>query len=1078
MPESGGGPDPFDTATFRRLILDSWAASPDRFREDANAEESLALGGYAGRLLIELAANAVDAAHAAGVPARIRFTLVESPDGSAELRAANTGAPLTRAGVAGLASLRASAKRSDVTAVGHFGVGFTAVLAVTDAPFVLSVNGGVGFDRVRSARAVAALAVPALDREVAARGGQVPALRLPWPADSWAGIDGQVSADGLFSSDEEFTSDGPFSSDGEFSTEVRLPLRRSGGGTSPRRADGRDPVELEQTRRLLTEVGDDLLWALPGLVEVQIILGGAFRLLTRHIGDDGTTEIVDHRRGPAVDERTARTFRTGSRSGTVPAELLADRPVEEQGRTQWRLTWFVPVALAVDPSDLFAPETGHPLRMLGAPTPTDEAMSLPAGLVGTFPVDDTRRRLAEGPLTDHLLSEAATAYVELVMKTPLADRLSLVPGGGFPAGGVDARLRSGILDGLRKVPMLETAAGESLAPADACVVPTIGPQGAMLLGRAVTGLIGAPTRRADLEALRRLDVRFADVAEVTSALGGIDGPPDFWRAVYTELAGSDAEDVGDLPVPLVGGGRRIGPRGCLLPTEGATGPGLLDRAVAAAPDIRIVHPDAAHPLLERLGAVPVGPSALLADPALAQAFHEFRQDLEDSASTGDPEPARLRLLARLGLDLVAAGGRTGAGGNTSGGAGGGLLADLVLTDADGEPWPAAELLAPGAPLAPCLYPDAELPFVGAEWTGLYSADVLSVAGVRNGLRVIEVPAGAAEDDVDLPDYRQWSADVLREDGGRLPWAGGTGGETFSAVADLDLIDRDRWPAALALLADDRAALDTLNSGPEPPYTRWWLSRHVRLAGERPGNWRAADALELAGLYDPLPVDVEPGLATAIGVLGSLDQAIRVDPGGVLDRFCDRRRSVAVGPLTRLTELLAEALRADPTLVLPPTVRAVTGEVVDAEEAMVLDRPWFAQVLPAATLVAGGSDPESVAAAFDLPLASEEVTVRVSGGGSERLPGAGLQIVEKITEGFGPGGPPVALQLVPDLAVSIGSLAPQRVSWWMDGGRLITDGTPDGIAKAVSWATGRWADRHLALSFATGDWAGVAEQTVR
>ena len=46
-----------------------------------------------------------------------------------ELRVANTGSALTAAGVAALASLRASAKRDTHDSVGHFGVGFTAVLS-------------------------------------------------------------------------------------------------------------------------------------------------------------------------------------------------------------------------------------------------------------------------------------------------------------------------------------------------------------------------------------------------------------------------------------------------------------------------------------------------------------------------------------------------------------------------------------------------------------------------------------------------------------------------------------------------------------------------------------------------------------------------------------------------------------------------------------------------------------------------------------------------------------------------------------------------------------------------------------
>ena len=58
-------------------MLAAWAASPARFREDANAEQDLALGGYRDRLLVELAQNAADAAARAGVPGRLRLTLVD-----------------------------------------------------------------------------------------------------------------------------------------------------------------------------------------------------------------------------------------------------------------------------------------------------------------------------------------------------------------------------------------------------------------------------------------------------------------------------------------------------------------------------------------------------------------------------------------------------------------------------------------------------------------------------------------------------------------------------------------------------------------------------------------------------------------------------------------------------------------------------------------------------------------------------------------------------------------------------------------------------------------------------------------
>ena len=88
---------PSTPLALRRRVLDAWAASPARFREDANAEEDYALGGYRDRVVVELAQNAADAAARAGVPGRLRLAL--RADGT--LTADNTGAPLDVAGVEG-----------------------------------------------------------------------------------------------------------------------------------------------------------------------------------------------------------------------------------------------------------------------------------------------------------------------------------------------------------------------------------------------------------------------------------------------------------------------------------------------------------------------------------------------------------------------------------------------------------------------------------------------------------------------------------------------------------------------------------------------------------------------------------------------------------------------------------------------------------------------------------------------------------------------------------------------------------------------------------------------------------------
>ena len=98
-------------------MLDAWVGNPDRFREDANAEDDYAITGYHDRLVVELAQNAADAAVRAGVTGSL---LLRLRDGV--LTAANTGAPLDAAGVEALSTLRASAKRDgEAVSVGLVG---------------------------------------------------------------------------------------------------------------------------------------------------------------------------------------------------------------------------------------------------------------------------------------------------------------------------------------------------------------------------------------------------------------------------------------------------------------------------------------------------------------------------------------------------------------------------------------------------------------------------------------------------------------------------------------------------------------------------------------------------------------------------------------------------------------------------------------------------------------------------------------------------------------------------------------------------------------------------------------------
>src|SRR5690606_572445 len=134
---------------------------------------------YADRLLVELVQNAADSAAQAGVPGTLRFRLIQEPESGWVLSAANTGAPLDAAGVDTLTALRASAKRDGTTA-GRFGVGFSAGLAVSDAPELRSRTGGSRCPAEDTRRLGAT--VPHLAEEMARRSGAVPVTRLPWPA--------------------------------------------------------------------------------------------------------------------------------------------------------------------------------------------------------------------------------------------------------------------------------------------------------------------------------------------------------------------------------------------------------------------------------------------------------------------------------------------------------------------------------------------------------------------------------------------------------------------------------------------------------------------------------------------------------------------------------------------------------------------------------------------------------------------------------------------------------------------------------------------------------------------------------
>ncbi|MDL4820460.1 sacsin N-terminal ATP-binding-like domain-containing protein [Actinomadura opuntiae] len=597
--------DPFGTGVLRERVLRAWGESPARFREDANTEEDHALGGYRDRVVIELAQNAADAALRAGVPGRLRLT---QGTGTAVLAAANTGAPLDAAGVEALSTLRASAKRDDAGAVGRFGVGFAAVVAVTGNPSIASATGGVEWSEERARELVRDL--PAVAGELARRERRVPLLRLPFAVD-----------------------EPPQIPDG-FDTVVRLPLRAGA---------------VESVRRQLEQVDAALMLALPALESVEIDVDGDVRVLSAGRRDPGTV-VVD-----------GRVWQTVEAHGATPAELLEDRPVEERARASWQVRWALP--------EDGLPE-GMP-AVVHAPTPSDERLDFPALLIASFPLAPDRRHVAPGPLTDFLVERAADAYVALLKVRPADPRLlDLVPG-PVGAGELDARLRRAVRERLPEaalLPVPDDPDGHRMRGRDAVALDAPAAFLDLLAGRAgeepVVGGLLPPGWPARSPALGALGVRRVELADVVDELAAVDRGPRWWHRVYEALAEAARDALGALPVPLAGEtGRTVrGPRG-LLVADG------VDPAGLDALGLRFVHPDAVHSLLLRLGAVEAGPRAVLADPAVRAAV-ENSFDADDPDAVAEAvlglvaaarlDPGEEPWLAELALpgddgDLYAAG---------------------------------------------------------------------------------------------------------------------------------------------------------------------------------------------------------------------------------------------------------------------------------------------------------------------------------------------------------------------------------------------------------------------------------------
>jgi hypothetical protein len=646
-------------------------------------------------------------------------------------------------------------------------------------------------------------------------------------------------------------------------------------------------------RALLAAVEETLPLVLRGLESLVIEVDGTRREITCAWDDDGP--VLNGRRWAWI-----------SRMGEVTADER--QALGAEARDTWSVDAFAPVSGALDAE-----------QVLHAPTPTDEAVSLPVLLSVTAPLEPTRRHLVPGALTTRLLSVAGSAVAALAALVD--DPRPLVPV-GLGSGPIDVAVRTAALADLPGTAVLQGRLGAQCAVVEPGLEPVV-----PLLG--LEEVLPWPPSPA----LDALGVRVLDTAAVVEMLAGHPRTPAEWRQVYEALRDApDRDALGALPVPLVDGRVVTGIRGALVPS------GSLPAEVRGLP-LRLVDPDAVHPLLERLGAVPATAPGLLDDPSL-QAWVADQDGYDDD-------------LARAICALCRAAGDPGW-----------VATTLLLPTADGVEV-AGDLLLPGGLLDRS---GADLPRLAApEWLDTETA---CAAGVLDLPAVVEEQDLSVETPPDVDDAVAWLATV---------------GPQQSAVLVRDLDLASDLPVLLDGMLGDRALRAALLA--PSSYAAWWLGAHGAL--ELPASEYALLG-DLDGLYAPaprLPADV----LRALGVWESSDQVVADAAGSadLLDRLGSTDALVCGERARSLYVALARRWAGSADAPDPPlTVRTSFGAVAAAADAVVVDAPDLLPLLAgSAPLVVPAADAEAVADLLDLDLLSERHGPPVGDGADTAVPQA-------------------------------------------------------------------------------------------
>ena len=240
--------------------LRTYEINPDLLEEHVNQEDSFRSGGYGQRQISELLQNAVDALTGSRSSGTIEFRLA-----GGNLYCANEGLPFDEKGIRSVCAAFLSSKR-DEDIIGRFGLGFKAVLGVSDNPQIFSRTASFEFNAPSTAELFAGIPTP---------DGRFPLMRVP----------------SLLDAANEAASDPHLAELMTWaSTIVKLPLMRDGA----------------RLREELNEFKTETLLFMKSVSQLNVTLQGAGDALTsvnhRREGDLDSGEVLLH--GPDAEPKS------------------------------------------------------------------------------------------------------------------------------------------------------------------------------------------------------------------------------------------------------------------------------------------------------------------------------------------------------------------------------------------------------------------------------------------------------------------------------------------------------------------------------------------------------------------------------------------------------------------------------------------------------------------------------------------------------------------------------------------------------------------------------------------------------